>query len=274
MSNENNNVLNINLSRLKEDIIQQVNFLRTNPNIYLDIMTNLNLISDDDNKNIVRKLIEFPYTRAPLEIYKDIDKCAEEMLYFLTFHDKGDFNIEFGDYEFKEYYIKSRIKKFKFFKMKYHEYVIFNAKSAEDIINNVVIQDLNKCRIINPKYHLIGIAIGVLPSNRLCVVIDILGFHRLAKRKKFNISDYIPKKYEKIISEIENEEQQSEEEDMKIEDTKEYQINTFNSKGNVSPVKVSLEQSFVKDESGNEIPAITKTTNYNDGSKVIEYYEK
>ena len=66
MSNEDK-LLDINLSRLKEEIFQQVNFLRTNPNVYLDIMSNLNLISDDDNKNIVRKLIEFPYTRPPLE---------------------------------------------------------------------------------------------------------------------------------------------------------------------------------------------------------------
>lgn len=272
MSNEDK-LLDINLSRLKEEIFQQVNFLRTNPNVYLDIMSNLNLISDDDNKNIVRKLIEFPYTRPPLENIKDLDKCSEEMLYFLTFHDKGDFNIVFDDYEYKEYYIKSRIKKFKFYKMKYHEFVIYNAKNAEDIINNVVIQDIKKCRIINPKYTYIGISIGVLPTNRLCVVIDILGFHKLKKTSKFDVSDFIPKKYEKIILDLEKEESE-EEEDIKIEDANEYQINTFNSKQNVSPVKVSLEQSFMKDENGNEIPAITKTTNYNDGSKMIEYYEK
>ena len=273
MSKEDN-LLDINLSRLKEEVFQQVNFLRTNPNVYLDIMSNLNLISDDDNKNIVRKLIEFPYTRPPLENIKDLDKCAEEMLYFLTFHDKGDFNIIFDDYEFKEYYIKSRIKKFKFFKMKYHEFVIYNAKNAEDIINNVVTQDIKKLRILNPKYTYIGISLGILPTNRICGVIDILGSHKLSRKNtKFDISDFIPKRYEKIISELEKEESE-EEDDIKIEDPNEYQINTFNSKQNVSAVKVSLEQSFVKDENGNEIPAITKTTNYNDGSKMIEYYEK
>jgi hypothetical protein len=349
----------LNLIDLKKQTLKLINFMRHYSGVYANLLKKkkISFIDNSELDEIYFKLIKIPPgSLTPLINHDPLNKCAESLLYYLTLHDKGKNEVVFNPLESKDYSLKARLSRSNLYSGKFHEYIIFNALFPEEIVLNLLLNDKNKNRILNNIYNYIGIAIGILPSNRLCVVIDLtqtfdknkpskkvynpnyedyLEYYHFDKDKdnnnkdsvsyninydkstyKYNPKDIFIKKTpiqidqnQQIIPNINR--RGVIEIPQKIEDNnnlnnsyiipqpnfvpyglktvvvkpkqppkKTYQTSTFNPSmmrmrnklgDMISPVKVSLERSFIKDEEGNDIPVIQKKSKFVDGSVNIEY---
>jgi hypothetical protein len=356
-NNYKKQLFGLNLIELKKSTLKLINFMRQYSGVYANLIKKkkITFVEPAEVEEIYNKLISIPPgSITPLINHEPLNKCAESLLYYLTLHDNGKNEVIFNPLESKDYSLKARLRRSNLYSGKFYEYVIFNAMYPEEIVFNLLLNDKTKNRILNNIYNYIGIAIGLLPSNRLCIVIDLtqtfdknkpskkvynpnyddyLEYYHFDKDKNNNNKDtvsyninydkstykYNPKDIFIKKTPIQIEQPQFIpninrrgviEIPQKIEDNimnnsfinprpnfvpyglktvnvrpaalpkKTFQTSTFNPSlmrrrnklGEIStPVKVSLEKSFIKDENGNDIPVIQKKSKFYDGSVSIEY---
>jgi hypothetical protein len=163
------------LSEFENSILETINFLRLHPHMYTKTIEKSTILNTDEKVLLNNKLLKLENHYKPLKNIEILNLCAQSMLYYCILHDKGINELNINSIEMDEYFIKNRLRKFKINNPgKYHEFIVFNEGDSKEVINSLLIYDNIKLRLINPYYKYIGISCGILPSNRIACVIDII----------------------------------------------------------------------------------------------------
>ena len=182
------NKIPISMIELENEIFNYINQIRTHP----EKLTKL-LIKEEKNpqiKNFLESLSRFGIGKIPL-LKKEplLQKCAKEMLTTIILHDNGTDIIKFTPQEKENYRLKNRLKRIEQYDKNYHEFIIFGANNAEEIIKKLICNIHYQDKLFDPKMGICGIACDILPSNRICTVIDLVDFFG-------NNNVFIEEKYE------------------------------------------------------------------------------
>ena len=174
-------------------IINEINFARTSPRQYADKLEKIkSIISKQEDKNTLyvknypykysnleyelQKAIEFLKTQATLPGLlenENITKSADELLNFLILHD----GIKMDDINNTRYSLENRMKSFGEPLGELFELIDYGMFEPEYVVMNFILGDGQKDKaerevIFNAKITKVGVSCGILPSDRICTVIN------------------------------------------------------------------------------------------------------
>ena len=181
--------------QLETELFNYINEIRTHPETFAK-----SLIKEDNNpniKNFLQSLSRFCIGKIPL-LKKEplLQKCTKEMLTTIILHDNGTDIIKFTPQEKENYRLKNRLKRIEHYGNYYHEFIVFGGNDAEEIIKKIISNNNYQDKLFDPKMRICGIACEILPSNRICSVIDLVDF--LDNNNQFQDEKiYDEKKYRK-----------------------------------------------------------------------------
>ena len=170
-------LMQINSGELNKSILYYINEARTSPK---DFSRHL-MVDDDVDVKISKLSLFFKYSSVkvpPLEIDKNLETSSNDLLYHIISADDGSSELEFSEEEKKRNSLKERLKKFNLMPIYHVDLVIIGVDDAIDVLANILINNNHRKKILSPEMKYIGISSGFLPSERLCVVIDIVNSFR------------------------------------------------------------------------------------------------
>ena len=174
-------------------IINEINFARTSPRQYAEKLEKIkSTISKQEDKNTLyvkhypykysnleyelQKAIEFLKSQATLPGLlenENITKSADELLNFLILHD----GIKMDDINNTRYSLENRMKSFGEPLGELFELIDYGMFEPEYVVMNFILCDGQKDKaerevIFNAKITKVGVSCGILPSDRICTVIN------------------------------------------------------------------------------------------------------
>ena len=218
-------LMQINSGELNKKLLYYINEARSSPKDF-----SRHLMVDDDVDEIISQLsLFFKYNSKevdPLVPNKNLEKSTQTLLSYIISIDDGS-AINFSKEEKKRNCLGERLKKFNLIPISHIELLIIGADSPIDAISNILLNKNYRNKILNPDMKFIGIASGMLPSERLCIAIDIVYSFKIMNSFSYN---YRPNKqnynYIKYI-EDENHDCNDEEEIYKKKNKMLYILNNY-----------------------------------------------
>ena len=215
----------ISMVKLENEILRYINDIRTHPDEFAR-----SLMKEDNNpqiRNFLQSFSRFGLGKIqPLQRNSQLEKCAREMLTTIILHDNGIDIIKVTPEEKENYRLKNRLIRIEQYNRNYHEFVVFGANDADEVIRKIIFNKNYQDKLFDPRMGICGIACDILPSNRICSVIDLVdtfnsynrvnyrvyndeniedeeNYENVKFRKKFETRSYNPHKteYTKIIKE-------------------------------------------------------------------------
>ena len=187
------------LTQLEKDIIILINYIRTNP---LDFSNNL--IKNSKNKTLTEeqidliKFLEEKYNKEqllPFHEIPEISQSAKNLLYNISQNDSIFDNKNKTKIKSSALNLRTRLSNYGLRTGRIFSNVIWGIENPEDIVNHILKDENGRNMLLSNKMKFIGIGCCLLPSNKICSVIDIVqDFMPFKKSKKNNI------KYNKYIS--------------------------------------------------------------------------
>ena len=165
------------------EILKAINLIRTDITEFISTHPSLN----DATISSLKSLSPLP----PIAYNANLSQSTEELLQYLILTDNGSHQPLISDDNYK---IQNRLSRFGFYSGCYAELVIINKNTIDDILKEMVKEPyLND--ITNPYMNYIAISIDILPSESLCVVIDMVYEYKGAGDiiQKTMHSSYIPR---------------------------------------------------------------------------------
>lgn len=165
------------------EILKAINLIRTDITEFISTHPSLN----DATISSLKSLSPLP----PIAYNANLSQSTEELLQYLILTDNGSHQPLISDDNYK---IQNRLSRFGFYSGCYAELVIINKNTIDDILKEMVKEPyLND--ITNPYMNYIAISIDILPSESLCVVIDMVYEYKGAGDiiQKTTHSSYIPR---------------------------------------------------------------------------------
>ena len=181
-------LLHLNVGQLQKDILKYINNLRAQPNNFLEIIKREN---PNPSKELL-ELINYLYSLnnqkiPPFKLDNDICKCTEDILSYIILYDEGKNEINFGPNNKEKFSLNRRLERIGKKQVENEEFIIYGINNPKNIINNILLNEPNMIKLFQFKYTLIGISCGILPSDRLCTIIDIVEEEKLFDSfKKYN----------------------------------------------------------------------------------------
>ena len=191
-------LMELNSNELNKNILYLINEARTSPKQFYHHL----IYNNKTNKNITNLSFFFKYfskETSPLILDKNISICSQDLLTHLISIDDGKFPFKYTQEEKIRNSLKSRLKRLNLIPIHYNNFIIIGTDNSIDAIINLFLNEDYKNKILNPEMHLIGIASGLLPSENLCIIIDIV--HALLIDYNYN---YSPMKNNFIRSQYNN----------------------------------------------------------------------
>ena len=170
-----NKILFTNIGKLQDNLLKLINNIREKPGDYLENLRKENP-EPSDQMNLLLKFLysiknkKFP----PIKKNNDVCKCSEDILSYIILYDEGKNEINFGNNDKSNYTLKRRLERIGIKKVENQEFIIFGFDEPNSIILDLLLNDPNKEKLFDPKLILGGITCGILPSDRLCTIIDIV----------------------------------------------------------------------------------------------------
>ena len=177
-------LMQINSGELNKKLLYYINEARSSPKDF-----SRHLMVDDDVDEIISQLsLFFKYISKevdPLIINKNLEKSTQTLLSYIISIDDGS-AINFSKEEKKRNCLGERLKKFNLIPISHIELLIIGADSPIDAISNILLNKNYRNKILNPDMKFIGIASGILPSERLCIAIDIVHSFKIINNFSYN----------------------------------------------------------------------------------------
>ncbi len=188
-------LLDLNLGQLQDDILEFINKIRAYPNNYLELLRKENPKPNEEMINLLKFLFQIKNKKIPLfTMNNDICKCSEDILNYIIIYDEGKNQLNFLYNNKRSYSLKSRLIRVGKKNVDNEEFIIFEKIKPNSIILDLLLNDPNMYKLFDPKFTLIGISCGILPSDRLCTIIDIVEdekiFDSFRKENHHNYSKY------------------------------------------------------------------------------------
>ena len=181
-------------SQLEQDIRILINFLRTNP---IDFCNNLfqknrfrqnqdqidiiNFIEETSKKQILSEYIEIP----------ELSSAARYLLDKISLHNKIYHDLNLKEIDPSVLNLRTRLSNYGERTGRIFETVLFKMNNPDDIVYHILKEEKGRNMLLSYKMKYIGIACGMLPSNYLCTIIDIVQdfVPFTAKKNNNNIND-------------------------------------------------------------------------------------
>ena len=145
------------------EILKAINLIRTDINEFISSHPSLN--------EVIISSLKLLSPVSPITYNANLSQSSDELLQYLILTDKGNHQYSITD---NYYTIQNRLSRFGFYSGCYAELVIYDKNTIEDIINELISNEKYLNDITNPYMNYISISIDILPSEFLCVVIDMV----------------------------------------------------------------------------------------------------
>ena len=166
-------LMQINSGQLNKLLLHYINEARSFPKDFSrHLMTN-----DDVDEKISKLSLFFKYSSnsvPPLIVNKNLEKSSNDLLYHIISIDDGSNSLKFNRDEKERNCLKERLKRYNLIPTYHIDLLIIGVNDAIEALSNVLLNKIQREKILSPEMHYIGISSGFLPSDRLCVVIDIV----------------------------------------------------------------------------------------------------
>ena len=199
-------LMQISSGELNKSILYYINEARSSPK---DFSRHL-MVNDDVDEQISKLSLFFKYSSIPvppLELNPNLETTSNDLLYHIIASDDGSSELEFSQKEKERNSLKERLKKLNLVPVYHVDLLVIGVDDAIDALANILINSNHRKKILSSEMKYIGISSGFLPSERLCVVIDIVSNFRnytsgYLRTKDINyinsINDTRPSKYNYI----------------------------------------------------------------------------
>ena len=199
-------LMQISSGELNKSILYYINVARSSPK---DFSRHL-MVNDDVDEQISKLSLFFKYSSIPvppLELNPNLETTSNDLLYHIIASDDGNSELEFSQKEKERNSLKERLKKLNLVPVYHVDLLVIGIDDAIDALANILINSNHRKKILSSEMKYIGISSGFLPSERLCVVIDIVSNFRnytsgYLRTKDINyinsINDTRPSKYNYI----------------------------------------------------------------------------
>ena len=181
------------LSQLEKDIYILINYIRTNP---LDFSNNL--IKNSKNKNLTEdqinliKFLEEKYNKDPLLPFHEVPEislAAKNLLNTISQNEAESANKGQKKLKASSLNLRTRLSNYGIRTGRIFSNVIFGIEKPEDIVNHILKGENGRNMLLSNKMKFIGIGCCLLPSNKVCAVIDIVqDFLPFKQSKRNNIN--------------------------------------------------------------------------------------
>ena len=234
-------LMQINSGELNKSILYYINEARTSPKDF-----SRHLISEDDTDEDISKLSlffkNFSMKVPPVEIDQNLELTSKDLIYSIITVDDGSCNLHFSENEKIRNNLHERLKKYNLIPISPANFFIIGVDNAIEALANIFMIKTHRDKILNPEMKYIGISSEILPSERLCIVIDMVNSfknYNIYLRKKeinytqnTNYNDIRPSRfnyirYTNINSDEENDNDDDNEENSGEEEYRKYQKNTY-----------------------------------------------
>ena len=181
------------LPQLEKDICVLINYIRTNP---LDFSNNL--IKNSKNKNLTEdqinliKFLEEKYNKDPLLPFHEVPEislAAKNLLNTISQNEDTSANKGQKKLKASSLNLRTRLSNYGIRTGRIFSNVIFGIEKPEDIVNHILKGENGRNMLLSNKMKFIGIGCCLLPSNKVCAVIDIVqDFLPFKQSKRNNIN--------------------------------------------------------------------------------------
>ena len=166
-------LLELNSNQLTKKILYHINEARISPKEFAH-----HIINEDDEDNKLNHLYTFFkfYSKEvpPLILDKNLEICSKDLLNHLISIDNGSPVFNYSEENKMRNSLRIRLKRLNLIPTYYVHFLIIGAENSIDAIINLFLNINYRNKILSPEMHYIGIASGLLPSENLCIIIDIV----------------------------------------------------------------------------------------------------
>ena len=166
-------LLELNSNQLTKNILYHINEARSSPK---EFSHHLIIENGEDNKlNHLYTFFKF-YSKEvpPLILDKNLEICSKDLLQHLISIDNGSPVFNYSEENKMRNSLRIRLKRLNLIPTYYVHFLIIGAQNSIDAIINLFLNVDYRNKILNPEMKYIGIASGLLPSENLCIIIDIV----------------------------------------------------------------------------------------------------
>ena len=166
-------LLSLNMGKINDVIINLINKARSEPKEFAD-----SIMTTDDEDEITTEIAiffkKFSTELFPLAVKKQLCNTAEALIKQLTKLDTGEDVIKLNKQDRENYAFKKRLLKERIKTSFCKEIVIIGAQNGKEAVLNLLKNFRQREKILSPHLQYIGIASSLLPSERICIVIDLV----------------------------------------------------------------------------------------------------
>ena len=166
-------LMKINSDELNKKLLYYINEARTYPK---DFSRHL-MINDDVDEKISKLSLFFKYSSEEvpsLILDSNLGKTSQELLYHIISIDDGSTPLKFNREEKERNCLKERLKRLNLIPGYHIDLLIIGVDNSIEALSDLLVIKNHRKKILSPEMKYIGIASGLLPSERLCFVIDIV----------------------------------------------------------------------------------------------------
>ena len=177
-------LLELNSNQLTKNILYHINEARSSPR---EFSHHLIIENDEDNKlNHLYTFFKF-YSKEvpPLILDKNLEICSKDLLQHLISIDNGSPVFNYSEENKMRNSLRIRLKRLNLIPTYYVHFLIIGAQNSIEAIINLLLNVDYRNKILSPEMHYIGIASGLLPSENLCIIIDIV--NAIKMNNNFNL---------------------------------------------------------------------------------------
>lgn len=190
ISDNNKSELTI-YSKFVEDVINEINFVRTKPSEYAAKLERIcssitghkvkvgnSIMKLREGSKIFDESIQYLLNigpMEPLELCDGLSESANELLSILIIQE----GVDMSEFSLDIYDLEHRLDHFGVFFGEYNEIIDYGSFDAEFVVVNFILGDGDETRtdrhtILNPQMKYCGIASGILPSTKKCTVLNVV----------------------------------------------------------------------------------------------------
>ena len=166
-------LMKINSGEINKQLFHYINEARNSPKDF-----SRHLMTDDDmDQKICDLSLFFKYSSnevPPLIMEPNLEKCSQELIYHIISIDDGSSSLKFTPEEKQRNCLKERLKRYNLLPRYHIDLLIIGIDNSIEALSDILINKSHRKKLLSPEMRYIGIASGLLPSERLCIVIDIV----------------------------------------------------------------------------------------------------